>query len=169
MKAVENLDRRRNKPSTANAEGIKQKLDRELIELLQEMRVIIPGIEVIFGFLITVPFTARFTQLTSLQTTTFFVAFISTALATAFLVAPSAYHRLRWRKYDKENLLRIANKIAITGLSFFAVALAAIAFIVTDVVIQTSAAVWIAAGVALIVVTLWFGLALFRRAEEEFD
>jgi predicted membrane channel-forming protein YqfA (hemolysin III family) len=87
------------------------------------MRIMLPGIEVIFGFLLTVPFTERFTRLTSLQTSTYFSVFIATALATALLVAPSAYHRLRWRQYDKEHLLRVANKFAIAGLAFFAFAL----------------------------------------------
>jgi amino acid transporter len=168
LKPVETLDQRRDNAPEKAPEGRKHKLDRELIELLQEMRVMLPGIEVIFAFLLTVPFTARFTELTSLQRTAFFVSFLSTALATAFLVAPSSYHRLRWRQYDKENLLRVANKFAIIGLAFFAIALAGIAFIVTDVVIGTSTAVWVAAGVAVIVVVLWFGLPLFRRAEEEF-
>jgi amino acid transporter len=167
VEPAETLERRRDDAPKKAREGRKQKLDRELIELLQEMRVMLPGIEVIFGFLLTVPFTARFTELTSLQRTTFFVSFLSTAMATAFLVAPSSYHRMRWRQYDKENLLRIANKFAIIGLAFFAISLAGIAFIVTDVVIRTNIAVWVAAGVAAIVILLWFGLPLFRRAEEE--
>jgi hypothetical protein len=150
----------------ASRESFKDKLDRELVELLQEMRIMLPGIEVIFGFLLTVPFTERFTRLTALQTSTYFLVFISTALATAFLVAPSTYHRLRWRQYDKEHLLQVANKFAITGLTFFAVSLSGIAFIVTDVVIQTTTAVWVAAGIGLIVVILWFGLPLFRRAQD---
>jgi hypothetical protein len=167
VKPAETQDRRRDDASKRTREGRKEKLDRELIELLHEMRVMLPGIEVIFGFLLTVPFTERFTELTSLQRTAFFVSFLSTALATAFLVAPSSYHRLRWRQYDKERLLQVANKFAIIGLAFFAISLAAIAFIVTDVVIRTSIAVWVAAGIAVIVVVLWFGLPLFRRAEEE--
>lgn len=148
-------------------ESREDKLDRELVELLQEMRIMLPGIEVIFGFLLTVPFTARFTQLSNLQTSTYFTVFISTALATALLVAPSAYHRLRWRQYDKEHLLRVANKFAIAGLAFFAVSMSGIAFIVTDVVIQTSIAVWVAAGVGAIVLVLWFGLPLLRGAQDE--
>ena len=154
------------RPDRASGEGHKHRLDRELVELLQEMRIMLPGIEVIFGFLLTVPFTERFTRLTWLQTSTYFLVFISTALAIAFLVAPSAYHRLRWRQYDKEHLLRIANKFAITGLAFFAFALSGIGFIVTDMVIHTTSAVWVAAGIGSTVVLLWFGLPLFRRAQD---
>jgi uncharacterized protein DUF6328 len=153
--------------TSTSGESLKDKLDRELVELLQEMRIMLPGIEVIFGFLLTVPFTERFTRLTSLQTSTYFAVFISTALATAFLVAPSAYHRLRWRQYDKEHLLRVANKFAIAGLAFFAVSLTGIAFIVTDVVIRTTTAVWVAVGIGLIVTLLWFGLPIFRSAQDE--
>ena len=140
--------------TTASRESLKEKLDRELVELLQEMRVMLPGIEVVFGFLLTVPFTERFTRLSDLQRFTYFTVFITTALAIAFLVAPSAYHRLRWRQYDKEHLLQVANKFAITGLAFFAVSLAGIAFIVTDVVIRTNIAMWVAAAIGLITVTL---------------
>lgn len=153
------------RPDQASGESHKDRLDRELVELLQEMRIMLPGIEVIFGFLLTVPFTERFTRLTPLQTSTYFLVFIATALATALLVAPSAYHRLRWRQYDKEHLLRVANKFAIAGLAFFAFALSGIAFIVTDMVIHTTGAVWVAAGLGSMVVLLWFGLPLFRRAQ----
>jgi hypothetical protein len=164
---VRKLDRRRNDAPEGISEGLKKKLDRELIELLQEMRVMLPGITVIFGFLLTVPFTARFTQLTPHQQKAYLVSFLSTALATAFLVAPSAYHRLRWRQYDKDRLLRIANKFAIIGLAFFAASMAGIAFIVTDVVIRTSAGVVVAIGVGAVVLVLWFGLPLYRRTEKE--
>jgi len=168
MKPVHVLAERADEdPVEESGENLREKLNRELIELLQEMRVVLPGIQVIFGFLLTVPFTARFAQLTSLQRSVFFVSFIAAGGAIAFLVAPTSYHRLRWRQYDKENLLRLANKFAIIGLAFFALSLIGIAFIVTDMVIETRAAIWVAAGFGLVALLLWFVLPLARRAQQE--
>src|ERR671918_1181467 len=91
------------------------RLDRELMELLNELRVALPGIQVLFAFLFTVPFTTRFGDLTDFQRTVFFVAFLAAAAATVLLIAPTANHRLRWRERDKEALLRRANIMMIAG------------------------------------------------------
>ena len=131
-------------PADTEKETHKERLDRELIELLQEMRVMLPGIEVIFGFLLTVPFTNRFSSLSALQRGVFFGVFLTTGLATVLLVAPSAYHRLRWRQKDKEKLLQVANKLAIAGLVFFALSMLGITFIVTDMITSPATATWVA-------------------------
>src|SRR5919106_6909465 len=84
--------------------------DRELIELLNELRVALPGIQVLFAFLLTMPFTQRFTKINASQRTTFFAAFICTAISSALLIAPTVLHRLRFRSQDKENVLVTSNR-----------------------------------------------------------
>ena len=84
-----------------------ERVNRELIELLNELRVALPGVQVLFAFLLAVPFSQRFSETTDLQRDTFMVALLSTLAGSVFLIAPSAYHRIRFRDRDKEALLRI--------------------------------------------------------------
>src|SRR5215218_6736335 len=103
-------------------ESKEERLDRELIELLNELRVALPGVQVLFAFLLIVPFSNGYANMTALQKDVYFGTFLCTAVATAFLIAPSAQHRLRWREHDKEHLLVTANRQAIAGTAFLAVA-----------------------------------------------
>jgi amino acid transporter len=139
------------------------RLDRELNELLQELRVTLPGVQVLFAFLLTVPFSQRFGQLTSTQRTAYFVAFLTAAAATALLLAPAAYHRIQWRQHDKERLLRTSTGFTIVGLGFLAVAMSAAAFVVADVLYATTWAAAVAAGVIAVLATFWFVLPLMSR------
>jgi predicted membrane channel-forming protein YqfA (hemolysin III family) len=141
-------------------------LDRELIELLNELRVMLPGVQVLFAFLLAVPFTQRFDRVTELQQGAFFVALLATTLGTALLIAPSAYHRLRWREYDKERLLRTSNRLAIAGTVLLAVAMTAAVFMVTDLVFQfpTTITITVVCGVAF--GWFWYGLPLSRKAQD---
>src|SRR5881397_3111932 len=104
-------------------EGEKQRVDRELIELLNELRVAMPGVQVLFAFLLIVPFSNGFPKMTPVQRDVYFVAFLCTAVATLLLIAPSIHHRLRFRDRDKEALLQRANRLSIAGLGFLAVAM----------------------------------------------
>jgi hypothetical protein len=139
------------------------KLDRELNELLQELRVTLPGVQVLFAFLLTVPFSQRFGQLTSTQRSAYFAAFLTAAVATALLLAPAAYHRIQWRQHDKERLLRSSTVLAIIGLGFLALAMASAAFVVTDVLYDTTWAAIVAAGVIATLSAFWFVLPLMSR------
>src|SRR5918996_1213051 len=103
-------------------EDRKERLDRELIELLNELRVAIPGVQVLFAFLLTVPFTQRFGDVSEFQKTVYFVTLLCAAAASAFLIAPSAYHRLRFRQRDKHQMVVTSNRLAIVGLAFLALA-----------------------------------------------
>ena len=78
----------------------------------------LPGVQVLFAFLLTVPFTQRYTRLDGIQRDIYFLAVVSTAMATAFLIAPSSYHRLRWRQHDKVHMLETGNRLAIAGIAF---------------------------------------------------
>jgi len=92
-----------------------ERVDRELIELLNELRVALPGVQVLFAFLLAVPFANGFPKLSGTGRDVFFAAFIATALSTVLLIAPSSYHRLRWRQHDKERLLIVSNALTIAG------------------------------------------------------
>jgi Family of unknown function (DUF6328) len=143
-----------------------ERLDRELIEFLNELRVVLPGVQVLFAFLLTVPFANRFSQITDVQRQVFFATFLCTAASTALLIAPSAYHRLRWRQHDKAQLLRTANRLSIAGMVFLTLALVGAAFLVTDLIFHAAAAIPVSAAVAGFFVWFWWGLPLLRRAEK---
>jgi hypothetical protein len=87
-----------------------KKLDRELIELLNELRVALPGVQVLFAFLLTVPFSQRFTTITPTQVRVYFASVLATAAATAFLIAPTAYHRLHFRERSKDEMMVTSNR-----------------------------------------------------------
>ena len=139
------------------------KLDRELNELLQELRVTLPGVQVLFAFLFTVPFSQRFGQLTTTQRTSYFIAFLTAAASTALLLAPAAYHRIQWRQHDKERLLQVSTRMALGGLALLTVAMASAAFVVTDVLYDTTWAAVVAGGVVALLTALWFVLPLLSR------
>ncbi len=92
------------------ADNEQEILDRRLRELLEELRVVLPGVTVLFAFLLTLPFTARFEQASLYVQDIYFVAFTCTAASTIVLIAPSAYHRLIGEGYDKDSLIRTASK-----------------------------------------------------------
>jgi hypothetical protein len=145
------------------------RLDRELIELLNGLRVVLPGVQVLFAFLLTVPFTQRFSDLNADQRAVYFAAFACTALASIFLIAPSAYHRLRWRERDKERLLRTANTQAIVGTTFLAIAVTATVFLVTDMLYGLLATSIMSGVIAGALLWLWYGLPLWRKLQDERD
>jgi predicted membrane channel-forming protein YqfA (hemolysin III family) len=140
-----------------------ERLDRELIELLNELRVALPGVQVLFAFLLAVPFTQRFERLTAAQEDVFFAAFLCTAVATALLIAPSTYHRLRWREHDKEHMLRMSNRLAIAGTVFLAAAIIAVVYLVTDLIFGLTATLVATLLAAALFGWLWYGLPLVRR------
>ena len=144
-----------------------ERLDRELIELLNELRVALPGVQVLFAFLLTVPFTQRFPSLTELQRDVYFGTFLAAAATTVMLIAPTAYHRLRWRDYDKERLLQTSTKLTIVGTAFLALAVTGTVFLITDVLFGVPPA-GVVAGVLLgALAWFWYGLPLTRKIRDE--
>jgi predicted membrane channel-forming protein YqfA (hemolysin III family) len=150
----------------SDEESKEERLDRELIEFLNELRVVLPGVQVLFAFLLTVPFANRFADITNLQRQVFFAVFLCTTAATALLIAPSAYHRLRWREYDKERMLRTANRLAIGGMIFLSLALVGATFLVTDLLFHPAAAAGVTAAVAIFFAWFWWGLPLSRKLRD---
>ena len=133
-----------------------ERLDRELGELLQELRVILPGVQVLLAFLLTAPFQQRFAAIPGSMRNAFFAAIVCAALATAFLIAPSAHHRMRWRAGDKERLVRIGNRMTIVGTVFLAAAVVLALYVVTDVLFTTNLAVLTAVGALVVFAGLWY-------------
>jgi Family of unknown function (DUF6328) len=144
-------------------ESKKERIDRELIELLNELRVALPGVQVLFAFLLIVPFSNGYARMTATQKDVFFATFISAALAAAFLIAPSVNHRILFRQQDKERLLLRSNKQAIVGLAFLSLAMIGAAALITDVIFNSLAATLTASGLAIVFAILWFGIPVYRR------
>jgi len=143
-----------------------ERLDRELIELLNELRVALPGVQVLFGFLLTVPFSQGWSRVTDTERLVFFLTFLSTAVATALLIAPSAQHRILWRARDKDALLRRANSLALAGTAFLALAVTGAVWVVTDIIYAQAPASLVTAGVAGLFAWVWFAAPLIRRARK---
>jgi O-antigen/teichoic acid export membrane protein len=141
-------------------ESADQRHNRELIELLNELRVALPGVQVLFAFLLAVPFANGFPKLSSTDRDVFFAAFIATALSTVLLIAPSSYHRLRWRRHDKERMLVVSNGLTIAGLLCLAVAITCVVFVITDFLFQRTWAALFTALVGAAFLLLWYGLPL---------
>ena len=147
-------------------ESKQERLDRELIELLNELRVALPGVQVLFAFLLGVPFTQRFGQVSDLQKDVYFLTFLCAAVATALLIAPSTYHRMDWRRGDKEHLLIVSNRLVLSGTVFLALAISGSVFVVTDMLFNETGAAVVAAVTAALFGWFWYGLPLLRRGRE---
>jgi hypothetical protein len=148
-------------PFRDESEG--ERLDRQLNELLQELRVILPGVQVLFAFLLTVPFTARFEDITDTQRGVYVGVLLATALATILLMAPTAVHRLRFRQRRKAQIVEMSHRFTIAGLAVLALAVAAAVFLITDVVYGRAGG--LAAGLATLAATavVWWLIPLSGR------
>jgi len=153
------------KSDERTGEDPQERTARELIELLNELRVILPGVQVLFAFLLTVPFTQRFPQLDGLETGVFFVTLLCTAVATALLIAPSAHHRMLWRGGVREQRLELGNMLTIAGLIFLVPAMVGVVFVITAFIFGLTAAITVTALLAASFVLLWFVLPLRYRGE----
>jgi hypothetical protein len=140
-------------------ESPKARHDRELIELLNELRVALPGVQVLFAFLLAVPFANGWKRVDSFQRDVFFVAFIATAISSALLIAPSAFHRLRWRVEDKGRIVSLSNGLSIAGLFFLAISIVSVVLLVTDFIFDRTTAIATTIAIALVFFVLWYGLA----------
>ena len=140
--------------------ALREKQDQELIELLNEVRVALSGASVLFGFLLIVPFSARWERTTEVQRGAYVVAFLATLLAVLALMMPTAYHRLRWRERSKERMLRFSHLGAIGGVVCLAVAMTSAVYLVVDTVVSTYWAIAATTVVAAAFALVWFALPL---------
>ena len=151
----------------AERESKAERLDRELEEMLQELRVALPGVQMLFAFLLIVPFSNRFEQVTQLQRNVYFTALLCALAAVTCFIAPTAYHRWRFREFDKERLITTSTWLARIGLIFLAASLVASAFFVTDFLFERVLALCVTAGAALALGGLWFGLPIGRKLADD--
>jgi len=148
---------------TDNEESESERLNRELDQLLGELRVAMPGVQVLFAFLLAVPFQQRFAQATNFQKDVYFVTLLASAAASALFVAPTAYHRIMARDRDKPKLVSISTKLALAGLACLAVAMNAAVLLVTDFIFNRTTAVVTVIATSTLFVALWFVLGLTRK------
>ncbi len=147
----------------AAQESKAERLDRELIELLNEIRVLLPGVQVLFAFLLTAPFATGFEDVTEFQRDLYAVCLLAALAATVCLVAPTTYHRIQWRQRDKEVLLESGNRLVLTGSVFLAISLTCSILLVGDYLFELWVAVLASALTAVAFAVLWYGLPLARR------
>jgi hypothetical protein len=144
-------------------EDEKERLDRNLVELLNELRVAIVGVQVLFGFLLSVPFAQRFDEVSSFGRDVYVVSLIAAGVASAFFIAPTAYHRLTFRRGAKRHLVFDANWWTIIGLMAMLVSIVAAVLLVADFLFDAWLAIVLAGMLAALYVGLWFVFPLWRR------
>ena len=135
----------------------------ELRQLSEDLRVMLPGVQVLFGFLLILPFTSSLLQGSSWDRGFYFVAFLSAASSAAFFIAPSAQHRLRWRSDGEEQLLRTGNRLAVVGTVFLSVSVTAVLLLITKLLYGPAWAGGVAVAGAASFLWLWYGLPLLQR------
>jgi hypothetical protein len=146
-------------------ESEEERLDRNLTELLNELRVALPGVQVLFAFLLGVPFTQRFTELASYQKDVYFGVLICATAATAFLIAPSVHHRIEFRQGDKHYIVLLANRFAIVGLGFLALAMTGVVLLITDFIFSATASAITTGLSGALFALLWYVLPIRRRLQ----
>jgi hypothetical protein len=139
------------------------KRDRQMMELLNELRVALPGVQILFGFLLTVPFAARFEDITAFQRDLFYVTLVLVALSTTCLIAPSAAHRLLFHQGERAWVIEHANRLLIAGLAFLALALVGAVLLITDMLYADATMLLVPAGVFVVLIALWFIRPLLLR------
>lgn len=147
----------------------KERIDRELIELLNELRVALPGVQFLFAFLLIVPFQQTAGTLTTFQLDVYFVALLASAVASGLLIAPAAQHRVLFRAHEKEKLLKRSHRSAFAGLVVLAVAICSALLLVVDVLFSRTQAWLTAGGVGLLLAWWWIAVPFWHRARSRQD
>jgi hypothetical protein len=137
--------------------------DRQMIELLNELRVALPGVQILFAFLLTVPFAQGFSKVTEAQKDLYFATLLATAASTVCLIAPTATHRLLFHQRERAYIVESANRLLIAGLVFLAVAIVGAVALITDFLFG-GGKTWLYTGaVGLALIVMWFARPLARR------
>jgi Kef-type K+ transport system membrane component KefB len=142
-----------------------ERADRNLSDLLQELRVALPGVQVLFAFLLTVPFTQRFKELTDFQEKLYFGVLICVALSSVLLVAPTAGHRVLFRRQQKEFIVTIANNLSLVGLLLLAIAMTGAIALISDFLFGSLTAIVTATVMAAAFIGFWYAGPVFRRTQ----
>jgi hypothetical protein len=142
-----------------------ERLDRNWTDLLQELRVVQTGVQLLTGFLLTLPFQARFATLTSLQQNIYLITVILAVCSTAFLIAPVSLHRLLFRRHARARMVEVAHRLALTGMALLAASLVGVVLLIFDVVRGRTAGLVAGGLIALLVVVLWVAMPLVLRRD----
>jgi len=145
----------------------KARIDRELMELLNELRIVLPGVQVLFAFLLILPFQQRFSETSDGDRAIYGVALLSSAVAAALLIAPSAYHRLNFRRKNKERMLHDSNGLLLAGMLATAIGISCAIYLALDVVFGGTSAVLATIGTVVVFASLWLVLPLRRRRDPD--
>jgi hypothetical protein len=148
---------------TIDGETADARRNRQLTELLNELRVALPGVQMLFGFLLAVPFSQRFTHVTSNQQGLYYSAFVAAAGASVCFIAPTSFHRIVWQHGDKGVLLRISSALTIVGTVFLAVAIGSVMLFITSYLYGTSYAAVAGSLLLAALVVLWYLVPLAVR------
>jgi hypothetical protein len=149
-----------------------EKTDRQLLELLNELRVALPGAQVLLGFLLTAPFATRFGRTSHLDRIVLFACTIVTAAGIVLLMAPTVYHRIRWTEGGKQDVIRVGHQLFLLGMGCLAIGIVCTIFVLGDVLYGLAAALAATAFTAALVVSTWYLQPKWRirdpdvRAEE---
>ena len=147
-------------------ERSKEELDQEWGELVEEHRLAMPGVQVLFGFLLILPFQNRFRELTTAQEYVYFSALLCAAVAIVLLISPTAAHRIRWRQADKEALLRRATRTAIAATVFMAASMTGSVYLITDYLFGEPATAIVTGLLAALFAGFWYVFPLVRRLRD---
>jgi uncharacterized RDD family membrane protein YckC len=150
-------------PEDERSDAEQERLNRQMTELLNELRVAMPGVQVLFAFLLAVPFQQRFETVNAFQRDVYLVTLLAAATATAFFIAPSAYHRIAFQQHEKARIIQMGTRQFICGLVALAVAMNGAVLLVTDVLFQAPTEIITTVGVGALFLWLWFGIGLLRR------
>jgi cobalamin synthase len=140
-----------------------RKRDRQMTELLNELRIALPGVQILFAFLLTVPFSQRFSQVTDFQRNLFYATLLSTTASAICLIAPTATHRLRFHQRERAYVVESANRLLIAGLLFLAAAIVGALLLITDFLYGLSTFWVYPVALSALLVALWFGRPLVRH------
>jgi Family of unknown function (DUF6328) len=149
-------------PVTGRRETDPERIDRNLQEMLGELRVALPGVQVLFAFLLVVPFNQRFTDVSDFQKALYLVTLLITTASAICLIAPTVHHRLEFRRQQKEEIVMAGNVIVIVGLGLLAIAMTMAVVLVTDFLYGTATTVVAAGGAAVTFALLWYAIPLRR-------
>ena len=158
-------DQQERHPETGREETESERLDRNLQEMLGELRVALPGVQVLFAFLLVVPFNQRFADVTQFQKTVFFATLLCTAASTICLIAPTVHHRLEFRQQDKHRIVHTGNRIVVLGLVLLAIAMTGAVMFVTDFLYASTTTTIVAAATGAAFLVFWYAIPLRRLAQ----
>lgn len=158
----------REREAREEEESEKERTQRQMVELLQELRVVITGVQVLFAFLLTIPFNQRFGRVDEFQQTVYFATLLLTTLSAVLLMAPTSYHRLRFHQRDRAHIVEASHRFALAGLLALALAMTGAVLLLTDYLYDSRALVAVAVGgTALAFAIFWYALPIARRMTDD--